>query len=131
MVVLMEEGETFPADLCLLCPSNEGLAFIKTSSLDGEKNLKKRQQPKDFQNIIKNNDKKTSILNIMNLFGSIQCENPNKDLHSFKGLMSAYNDEYTLSDKQLLLRGAQLQNTEWVLSICVYTGFDTKIMMNS
>jgi magnesium-transporting ATPase (P-type) len=43
MVVLMEEGDTFPADLCLLCSSNEGLAFIKTSSLDGEKNLKKRQ----------------------------------------------------------------------------------------
>jgi magnesium-transporting ATPase (P-type) len=42
MFVLIEEGDTFPADLCLICSSNEGLSFIKTSSLDGEKNLKKR-----------------------------------------------------------------------------------------
>jgi magnesium-transporting ATPase (P-type) len=42
MLVYSEDGETFPADLCFLCSSNEGLAFIKTSSLDGEKNLKKR-----------------------------------------------------------------------------------------
>lgn len=42
MFVLIEDNETFPADLSLLCSSNEGLAFIKTSSLDGEKNLKKR-----------------------------------------------------------------------------------------
>lgn len=41
-LVLINEGETFPADLALLTSSNEGDSFIKTSSLDGEKNLKKR-----------------------------------------------------------------------------------------
>jgi P-type E1-E2 ATPase len=40
--VLVKEGETFAADLAILTSSNDGECFIKTSSLDGEKNLKKR-----------------------------------------------------------------------------------------
>jgi len=46
----IEDGDTFPADLCFLTSSaEEGTCFIKTSSLDGEKNLKKRIQIKDFE----------------------------------------------------------------------------------
>jgi len=41
-IVRVSDEETFPADLALLASSNEGECFIKTSSLDGEKNLKKR-----------------------------------------------------------------------------------------
>jgi magnesium-transporting ATPase (P-type) len=29
-----------------------------------------------------------------------------------------------------LLRGSSLRNTEWVIGIAVYTGHDTKVMMN-
>lgn len=38
----------FPSDLILIESSNDGACFIQTSSLDGEKNLKKRLKPKDF-----------------------------------------------------------------------------------
>ena len=44
-LVLLHEGDKFAADFALLTSSNNGDAFIKTSSLDGEKNLKKREQP--------------------------------------------------------------------------------------
>lgn len=38
--------------------------------------------------------------------------------------------QFNLDDTQLLLKGAQLANTEWVLGQVVYTGKQTKIMMN-
>jgi magnesium-transporting ATPase (P-type) len=34
-------------------------------------------------------------------------------------------------DKQLLYRGARLKNTKHVLGLSIYTGCNTKIMMNS
>lgn len=36
-----------------------------------------------------------------------------------------------LGSKQLLLRGAFLRNTEWIIGMVVYTGLDTKIMRNA
>jgi len=38
---------------------------------------------------------------------------------------------YILEESQLLLKGAQLKNTDWALAICIYTGIETKIMLNS
>ena len=42
-IVRCHDGDTFAADLAHLTSSNGGDCFIKTSSLDGEKNLKKRE----------------------------------------------------------------------------------------
>ena len=36
-----------------------------------------------------------------------------------------------LNQKQLLLRGCVLKNTDWVLAVVVYTGADCKIILNS
>lgn len=36
-----------------------------------------------------------------------------------------------LGEDQILLRGSSLRNTEWCYGISVYTGHDTKVMMNS
>ncbi|CDQ96613.1 unnamed protein product, partial [Oncorhynchus mykiss] len=36
-----------------------------------------------------------------------------------------------LGPDQVLLRGAQLRNTQWVVGIIVYTGHDSKLMQNS
>ena len=47
--VLIKDGDTFAADFALLTSSDNGDCFIKTSSLDGEKNLKKRTQCKDLK----------------------------------------------------------------------------------
>jgi phospholipid-transporting ATPase len=36
-----------------------------------------------------------------------------------------------LGPNQLLLRGAYLRNTEWIIGAVVYTGQDTRIMRNA
>jgi magnesium-transporting ATPase (P-type) len=35
------------------------------------------------------------------------------------------------SPENLLLRGSSLRNTEWIIGVIVYSGHQTKIMMNS
>jgi phospholipid-transporting ATPase len=36
-----------------------------------------------------------------------------------------------LDEDMLLLRGSSLRNTDWVYGVAVYTGHETKVMMNS
>jgi len=128
-IVKCYSDETFPADLALLTSSSDGDCFIATGSLDGEKNLKKRVQPKDLKEHFPLNTTNEPILGLVQ--GELQCEPPNKDLHSYTGQIVIKGKYFTLSDKQLLLKGANLKNTNWVLGMCVYSGNDTKIMLNS
>jgi P-type E1-E2 ATPase len=54
-LVLVKEDEMFSADMIVLTASNEGgVCYIQTSSLDGEKNLKKRSKPKDLEKYVLN-----------------------------------------------------------------------------
>lgn len=36
-----------------------------------------------------------------------------------------------LENKQIALRGSNLANTNWIIGVVLYTGKDTKLMMNS
>ena len=60
-VVKLEDKTIFPADFVLLSSSSAGEAFIKTSSLDGEKNLKKRVQMRDFEDVVINDDESKAL----------------------------------------------------------------------
>lgn len=127
---MCKDDDSFPADIALLTSSADGDCFIATSSLDGEKNLKKRAQASKIDEYIKTND--INVKELLNMKGEVQCEAPNKDLHSFTGQIILNGDKYfTLSDKQLLLKGANLKNIDWAIGIVVYTGNETKIMLNS
>ncbi|MCJ8745805.1 hypothetical protein PDJAM_G00134800 [Pangasius djambal] len=44
---------------------------------------------------------------------------------------SNLDGETNLKIRQVLLRGAQIRNTQWVVGIVVYTGHDSKLMQNS
>jgi len=128
-LALLKEGDKFCADFALLTSSSNGEAFIKTSSLDGEKNLKKREQPKDLDEYFPGGELKPDLYK--DVAGKIEVELPNKKLDSFKGVIYIRGQEYFLSADQLLMKAADLANTEWVVGICCYTGEETKIMLNS
>ncbi|KAF2973743.1 hypothetical protein EK904_004585 [Melospiza melodia maxima] len=68
----------------------------------------------------------------MKVSGRIECEGPNRHLYDFTGnLRLDGQSPVPVGPDQILLRGAQLRNTQWVLGIVVYTGHDTKLMQNS
>ena len=126
-IIITREGEVFPADLILIASNNEGLAYIQTSSLDGEKNLKKRTKPKDIDKYILNSCEPDRIIFI----GECVSENPNAELYAYTGKMVICNETFSLNQNQLLLKGATLKNTEWALGFVIFTGLDTKLMQNS
>lgn len=101
------------------------MAYIETSSLDGETNLKIRQAHNSTCHLI-------SADVLKNFFAQIDCEPPNRHLNEFRGKLTLTNDEvHPLVLNQVLLRGARLKNTRWILGAAIYTGHDAKLLMNA
>ncbi|KAI8583404.1 hypothetical protein K450DRAFT_223488 [Umbelopsis ramanniana AG] len=130
-IVRIDGGGHFPADLVLLSSSEpEGLCYIETSNLDGEVNLKIKQA-------LPQTAKCVTPLDIGQLQGTIKSEQPNNRLYNYDGTVTLAVDEvgrnrdFALDPTQLLLRGAQLRNTSWIYGIVVFTGHETKLMLNS
>ncbi|TKS72125.1 Phospholipid-transporting ATPase IA [Collichthys lucidus] len=72
------------------------------------------------------------IDSLMRLSGRMECESPNRHLYEFVGnIRLDRHSTIPLGPDQILLRGAQLRNTQWVHGVVVYTGHDTKLMQNS
>uniref|UniRef100_A0A3P8XYJ3 Phospholipid-transporting ATPase n=1 Tax=Esox lucius TaxID=8010 RepID=A0A3P8XYJ3_ESOLU len=125
-VVRAANGDHLPADLVILSSSEpQGMCYIETSNLDGETNLKIRQGLQITSEI-------KDIDSLMRLSGRMECESPNRHLYEFVGnIRLDRHSTVPLGPDQILLRGAQLRNTQWVHGIVVYTGHDTKLMQNS
>ncbi|XP_051945040.1 probable phospholipid-transporting ATPase IA isoform X3 [Xyrauchen texanus] len=125
--IVKVNGKDFvPADAILLSSSEpQGMCYIETSNLDGETNLKIRQGLQITADI-------KDIDSLMRLSGRMECESPNRHLYEFVGnIRLDGHSTVPLGPDQILLRGAQLRNTQWVHGIVVYTGHDTKLMQNS
>ncbi|XP_063045836.1 phospholipid-transporting ATPase IA isoform X3 [Engraulis encrasicolus] len=125
-IVRVNGKDNIPADMILLSSSEpQGMCYIETSNLDGETNLKIRQALHVTSEI-------KEIDSLMRLSGRMECESPNRHLYEFVGnLRLQGHSTVPLGPDQILLRGAQLRNTQWVHGIVVYTGHDTKLMQNS
>ncbi|XP_052368654.1 phospholipid-transporting ATPase IA isoform X3 [Oncorhynchus clarkii lewisi] len=125
-VVKAANGDHLPADLVILSSSEpQGMCYIETSNLDGETNLKIRQGLQITSEI-------KDIDSLMRLSGRMECESPNRHLYEFVGnIRLDGHSTMPLGPDQILLRGAQLRNTQWVHGVVVYTGHDTKLMQNS
>ncbi|XP_045492723.1 probable phospholipid-transporting ATPase IA isoform X3 [Colias croceus] len=125
-VCRVTNNQFFPADLVLLASSEpQGIAFIETSNLDGETNLKTRQAHPDTARL-------QNAPEMAAFHATLQCEPPNRHLYEFNGMLKETNSKtLPLGLEQMLQRGAMLRNTGWVLAAVVYTGHETKLMKNS
>lgn len=190
-LVIVEDEKSFPADLILLDSSlEEGICYIETATLDGEKTLKfkkghmftadklKKRFATKMNDANSNNSNNNANNNYNNMSrdietnkpfyrnadnnynaqdsinkveyienflinGFVVCDKPSDLLYKLDGNMTINfknksnsdvninNSSFPLDSKQLLLKGAILKNTEWVIGIVVYTGHQTKLMLNS
>jgi phospholipid-translocating ATPase len=130
-------NDQIPADVVILSTSDpDGACYVETKNLDGETNLKVRHALRSGRKIKHARDcEQTEFY--------IESEPPQANLYQYSGA-ARWNqyDPKTPNEKghemaepisinNLLLRGCNLRNTEWVLAAVVFTGFDTKIMMNA
>ena len=138
-IVEVLQDHTFPADLILIDSELPGgICFIETGTLDGEKTLKQKEAPRETKEKFKINNEKIQKFEI---FGEVIADMPNPALYQLNGRMELsykINDnnnteiyKIPLDAKQLLLKGAKLKNTKWVIGIVIYTGHNCKLMKNA
>ncbi|XP_060682087.1 phospholipid-transporting ATPase IB isoform X1 [Hemiscyllium ocellatum] len=125
-IVMVTNGQRLPADMIIISTSEpQAMCYIETSNLDGETNLKVRQGLPITANIL-------SVADLVKMTGSLECDGPNRHLYDFTGnLHIGNNGPVPVGPDQILLRGAQLRNTQWIQGLVVYTGHDTKLVQNS
>jgi len=129
--------DQIPADIVILSTSDpDGACYVETKNLDGETNLKVRQALHSGRRIKHAKDcEQTDFL--------IESEPPHANLYQYSGAArwtqrspKDPTDPGTpmaesISINNVLLRGCSLRNTEWILGVVVFTGQETKIMLNS
>ncbi|PKA61390.1 Phospholipid-transporting ATPase 3 [Apostasia shenzhenica] len=124
-IVRVKQDSFFPADLLFLASTNpDGICYIETSNLDGETNLKIRKALERTWDYML--PEKASKLK-----GEIQCEQPNNSLYTFTGNLIIDDQILPVSPNQLLLRGCSLRNSDYIVGAIIFTGHETKVMMNS
>lgn len=136
-ILIIEGDGTFPADLLPLASSSQtGGCYVDTANLDGESNLKLKESVKCTQHQLRYATTDQPLLdqavaNLTSLRGQVVAEPPQKSIHSFKGRIEMDQRQEPLDAKHLLLRGTVLKNTSWILGLVVYTGPETRMVMNS
>jgi len=133
-IVLLREDEQVPADLLVLSTSDpDGTCFVETKNLDGETNLKPRKSLRGTIGIQAEEDAEHAEF-------YVDSEPPHANLYSFNAVLhyktrsanggKSIEKVEPITINELLLRGCALRNTAWTIGLVVFTGADTKIMLN-
>ncbi|CAE6459385.1 unnamed protein product [Rhizoctonia solani] len=135
-IVLLRDNDQVPADTIVLATSDaDGLAYVETKNLDGETNLKLRKALKSTRWISGEEDLAPGRCQFV-----IDSEPPHAGLYVYNGVLryrTRSSSDGPIEEKvepvtinEVLLRGCTLRNTNWVIGLVLFTGADTKIMLN-
>lgn len=128
-IVLLRDNEQVPADVVILSTADpEGMCYVETKNLDGETNLKPRRAVRSTSDITAEEDVERAAF-------YLDSEPPHQNLYLYHGILrwkDSHNTEKAepVSINELLLRGCTIRNTQWIIGLVVFTGADTKIMLN-
>ncbi|KAI8601931.1 hypothetical protein EDD21DRAFT_373196 [Dissophora ornata] len=139
-IVYLKNDDPIPADIVILSTSEaDGLCFIETKNLDGETNLKIRRGLTATKGL-------RTPADIERAAFYVESEAPHANLYSYQGALKwlisdgadmpagnrvVHNKTESITINEILLRGCVLRNTEHVIGMVLFTGTDTKIMLNS
>ncbi|PFH51681.1 hypothetical protein AMATHDRAFT_141942 [Amanita thiersii Skay4041] len=125
--VKIMNNEAIPADV-LICSTSEdeNVAFVETKNLDGETNLKSRNAVPTLTHLRSAAD----CANKHNSF-RMDCDRPDTNMFKLNAAVKVGKEVSPVDMQMVMLRGTVLRNTEWVIGIVMYTGADTKIVLNS
>eukprot|EP00124_Ichthyophonus_hoferi_P001420 Ihof_evm9s73 gene=Ihof_evmTU9s73 len=126
--VRLERDDAMPADLLVLSSSlPHGICYVDTADLDGENNLKIRSALKGKEDSLTNEEALSEFK------AMLRYEVPSPDLYQFSGKIVDIQtgDIQAIDNSCILLRGMKLRNTEWCVGLVLFTGNDTKLMMNN
>lgn len=116
-LVYIENDCTFPADVVMLySQSTDGRCRIETSALDGETNLK-------FKASVPGELHKCAM--------EIHVSKPTPDLTDFNSKIIAKNQTTPIDLNYFVPRGCILRKTAFAVGVIVYTGKDTKSILNA
>jgi phospholipid-translocating ATPase len=128
--VLLRENEQVPADIVVLSTSDpDGVCYLETKNLDGETNLKPRRAVNATSHILSEEDIERSAF-------VLDSEPPHPNLYLYNGVLryrgqtSDHLKDEPVTINEMVLRGCSIRNTTWVIGLVVFTGKDTKIMLN-
>lgn len=112
---------------------------MQTKNLDGETNLKTKNSVFEISKLCFPDTKdldESKLSGIFDFKADIQCEPPGTNIYKFDGVVKVGeliedSTVYPINSDNLLLRGTILKNTDFLYGAVVYTGHNTRIMMNS
>ncbi len=123
-IVLIRDRGEIPADMIVLQTSEPGgQAYVETSNIDGETDLKLRYAVRQIAQAFPTRE------DLSRISGKFECDHPNDDLLKFVGSLEVPSTGVAgVVNKNVVLRGSSLRNTHWIIGLVVYTGSDTKVM---
>ncbi|KAJ3516647.1 hypothetical protein NLJ89_g988 [Agrocybe chaxingu] len=121
------DNESIPADILICATSeDENVAFVETKNLDGETNLKSRNAVPALTHL----RTAGTCASTHNAF-RLECDRPDTNMYKLNAAVKVGKETFPVDMQMVLLRGTVLRNTKWVVGVVMYTGEDTRIVMNS
>jgi phospholipid-translocating ATPase len=119
--------EPLPADVLICATSeDENVAYVETKNLDGETNLKSRNAVPALtwmRSAAAAADKRRSF--------TFEADRPDANMYKLNAAVEIDGEKSPIDLQTTLLRGTVLRNTGWVIGVVMFTGQDTKIVLNS
>lgn len=138
--ILLKNDQDIPADVVILSTSEaDNVCYVETQNLDGETNLKQRQGLPGTSGMRTEHDCERARF-------YIESEPPHVNIYQYNAVLRwqidanetdtvrsgvSHEKADAVTYNNILLRGCVLKNTKWAIGIVVYTGNDTKIMLNT